>query len=123
MQQAYGQLHSLGVAHSIEVWDGNKLQGGLYGVSLGRVFFGESMFSRAENASKVALVALSYLLKQADFALIDCQVGNPHLFSMGAVQLQRAKFEAILQQHTLEPASPWPSWSTLSFPCEYFIQP
>lgn len=123
MQQAYGQLHSLGVAHSIEVWGEGELLGGLYGVSLGRVFFGESMFSRAENGSKVALVALSHLLKQADFALIDCQVGNPHLFSMGAVQLPRAKFEALLQQHTGAPEGPWSYWSTLSFPCEYFIQP
>lgn len=121
MQEAYTQLHAIGVAHSIEVWADDDLQGGLYGVSLGRVFFGESMFSRAENGSKVALVALSHLLKEADFALIDCQVGNPHLFSMGAIQLNRAKFEALLHHTSVETENPWPIWSKLSLPCEHFI--
>ncbi|HEY6529557.1 MAG TPA: leucyl/phenylalanyl-tRNA--protein transferase [Cellvibrionaceae bacterium] len=122
MQHAYAQLHSVGVAHSIEVWADDQLQGGLYGVSLGKVFFGESMFSRAENGSKVALIALSHMLKEANFALIDCQVGNPHLFSMGAIQLNRAKFEALLHHYaSVRTESPWPNWSTLSLPCEHFI--
>jgi leucyl/phenylalanyl-tRNA---protein transferase len=122
MQQAYTQLNAIGIAHSVEVWANDQLQGGLYGVSLGRVFFGESMFSRAENGSKVALIALSRMLKDAEFALIDCQVGNPHLFSMGAIQLNRAKFEALLHLNTSVPTeSPWPIWSKLSLPCEHFI--
>jgi leucyl/phenylalanyl-tRNA---protein transferase len=123
MQQAYMQLHTLGFAHSVEVWDNNQLVGGLYGVSLGRIFFGESMFSRAENGSKVGLIALSFLLKKAQFALIDCQVGNPHLSSMGATLLSRGDFEALLHQNTLSHEPPWPTWSGMSFPCDHFIQP
>ncbi|MEY4588585.1 MAG: leucyl/phenylalanyl-tRNA--protein transferase [Pseudomonadota bacterium] len=123
MQRAYIQLHQQGVAHSIEVWADDELVGGLYGVALGRVFFGESMFSRRENGSKVALVALSQLLKQAHFVLIDCQVGNPHLFSMGALTLPRATFEALLQHPNHNTPPPWPIWSEQSFPCEHFIQP
>lgn len=121
MQEAYGRLHTLGYAHSVEIWQQDELVGGLYGISLGRVFFGESMFSRSENASKVALIALSNLLKEAQFALIDCQVGNPHLSSMGATVLARSEFEALLHQNTsAQTDSPWPTWSGMRFPCDHF---
>lgn len=92
MQAAYIELHQLGFAHSVEAWRDGELAGGLYGVSLGRLFFGESMFSRRPDASKVALV---HLAKQADawrFPLIDCQIMNAHLRSLGAMAMPRARF-------------------------------
>lgn len=99
MIAAYGQLRALGLAHSIEVTDATgALVGGLYGVSLGRVFFGESMFSRATDASKVALVALVDILKRGDFHMIDCQVENGHLNSLGARNIDRLDFEQRLEQ-------------------------
>lgn len=97
MQQAYTQLFQLGYAHSVEVWQDQQLQGGLYGLSLGRIFFGESMFSRARDASKIALVALCEALVQANYLLIDCQVANPHLLSMGATLMDRCEFENYLR--------------------------
>ncbi len=98
---AYGRLHTLGFAHSVEVMDAaGTLLGGLYGVSLGRVFFGESMFSRATDASKVALVALVNILHRGDFQLIDCQVENEHLNSLGARNISRLDFEQRLA-HTI----------------------
>lgn len=110
MARAYMELHRAGYAHSIEVWDDQaQLQGGLYGVSLGRVFFGESMFSRATDASKVALVALTRLLVELGGEIIDCQVESDHLNSMGARNIPRVDFEAYLPQTgDVEPAgSPW----------------
>lgn len=92
MQQAYRRLHTLGYAHSIEAWQGGVLAGGLYGVAIGRFFFGESMFHRVTDASKVVLVALCCHLAEKRFELLDCQVPNPHLFRMGATQLSRAAF-------------------------------
>jgi len=89
MVQAYIQLHHQGYAHSIEVYEDHQLIGGLYGVAMGSVFFGESMFSCASNASKVALV---YLLKNTDYLLVDCQVENPHLKSLGAFNMERSAF-------------------------------
>ncbi|RUM76738.1 MAG: leucyl/phenylalanyl-tRNA--protein transferase [Candidatus Thioglobus sp.] len=89
MVQAYIQLHHQGHAHSIEVYENSQLAGGLYGVAIGKVFFGESMFSCASNASKVALV---HLLKNTDYQLIDCQVENPHLKSLGAFNIERSAF-------------------------------
>jgi leucyl/phenylalanyl-tRNA--protein transferase len=100
MLAAYTKLHRQSVAHSVEVWDlDGKLAGGLYGVSLGRIFFGESMFSLQANASKVAMVALAYMLKRADFALIDCQVESEHLNSLGARNIDRLDFERLLDQN------------------------
>ena len=93
MQDAYIHLHEIGIAHSVEVWCGNELAGGIYGLALGSVFFGESMFSRANDASKVALVALCRQLVQWQFTLLDCQVSNPHLLSMGAEEVSRAEFQ------------------------------
>ncbi|MGH8213522.1 MAG: leucyl/phenylalanyl-tRNA--protein transferase, partial [Rhodanobacteraceae bacterium] len=92
MIEAYAHLHRLGHAHSLEVWDEGELIGGIYGVSIGRAFSAESMFSRADDASKVALVALCRTLHRWSFPLLDAQVPNPHLLRMGAVTLPRAEF-------------------------------
>lgn len=99
MKQAYQHLHRIGFAHSVEVWQGEKLVGGLYGVSMGKVFFGESMFSRISDASKVALAHLVQQLTAWDFALIDCQVGSPHLFRLGAEEIPRDAFLSLLDQY------------------------
>jgi len=99
MIAAYCELHRLGHAHSIEVLDTDgRLVGGLYGVALGRVFFGESMFSRVPDASKVALVALVDVLRRGSYALIDCQVETEHLNSLGARNIDRLDFERRLAQ-------------------------
>lgn len=95
MAQAYIRLHRQGHAHSIEVYKDEQLVGGLYGVSIGKVFFGESMFSCESNASKVAFV---YLLKNTDYQLIDCQVENPHLKSLGAFNVERSAFIKLLKE-------------------------
>ena len=92
MQDAYRTLHELGYAHSIEAWRDGELVGGLYGVALGRFFFGESMFHVRDNASKVLLVRLARYLADREFVLLDCQVPNPHLISMGATLIPRAEF-------------------------------
>ena len=89
MVQAYIQLHHQGYAHSIEVYKDEQLVGGLYGIAIGKVFFGESMFSCESNASKVAFV---HLLRNTDYQLIDCQVENPHLKSLGAFNIERSAF-------------------------------
>ena len=100
MVAAYGELHALGYAHSVEVSDASGiLVGGLYGVSLGRVFFGESMFSRTADASKIALVALVDIAKRGRLHMIDCQVENDHLKSLGASNINRLDFEQRLAQN------------------------
>ncbi|MCI0514673.1 leucyl/phenylalanyl-tRNA--protein transferase [candidate division KSB1 bacterium] len=104
MQTAYVRLHELGFAHSVESWRESKLMGGLYGVSLGRAFFGESMFSQVANASKVALVALSRLLQGWEFHFIDCQIITPHLLSLGAKEVTRQEFLRRLQVSQEYPA-------------------
>jgi leucyl/phenylalanyl-tRNA--protein transferase len=92
MSDAYRTLHALGHAHSVEVWDGERLVGGLYGVGIGRMFCGESMFSRAIGGSKAALVGLCAVLREAGCPWLDAQVGNPHLYALGAIDLPRATF-------------------------------
>ncbi|WP_426688781.1 leucyl/phenylalanyl-tRNA--protein transferase [Rhodanobacter ginsengiterrae] len=92
MIQAYGQLHQQGHAHSVEVWDGTRLVGGIYGVAVGRMFCGESMFSRESNASKSALMVLAGLLRARGFPLIDAQVANDHTLSLGAREIPRMEF-------------------------------
>jgi len=92
MQGAYIALHDLACAHSVEVWQGDELVGGLYGVSLGKIFYGESMFSRVADASKFALKSLCEHLYARDFMLIDCQVESEHLLSLGAVSIPRQQF-------------------------------
>jgi leucyl/phenylalanyl-tRNA---protein transferase len=92
MQQAYINLHNAGWAHSVEVWDDKDLVGGLYGIAMGKTFFGESMFSKQDNASKIAFVYLIKSLKDKNFTLIDCQVSSPHLAGLGARELKRESF-------------------------------
>ena len=92
MRDAYRRLHDLGFAHSVETWRGDQLVGGLYGVSLGRMFFGESMFARDSDASKIALAHLAAQLKSWDFTLIDCQLPTAHLESLGARAMPRRTF-------------------------------
>jgi len=100
MRSAYNQMHDAGLAHSVEIYIRGSLCGGLYGVSLGRAFFGESMFSRVSDASKIALHALQTQLKRWDFTLIDCQIQNPHLASLGVTEINRSSFLGILQQNS-----------------------
>ena len=109
MRGAYLRLHELGFAHSVETWDGERLVGGLYGVALGRVFFGESMFSAARDASKVALHALVQALLARGDRLIDCQVASAHLESLGARALPRREFIRELDAAGGEPR-PDTSW-------------
>jgi len=109
VQHAYCELADLGVAHSIEAWDGEALAGGLYGVAIGRVFFGESMFARRSDASKVALVHLVRQLRRWGFPLIDCQMSTSHLASLGGQNVSRADFLAVVRRHVQSPpvAAPW----------------
>jgi leucyl/phenylalanyl-tRNA--protein transferase len=100
MQQAYINLHNQGIAHSAECWQDGKLVGGLYGLSLGKVFFGESMFAHKSNASKVAFVHLVDELVKKHYAIIDCQVTTEHLLSLGAQEIPRIEFLQLLKQHT-----------------------
>lgn len=108
MKRAYARLHAIGCATSIECWLDGWLAGGLYGVTLGKVFFGESMFTRVPNASKVALVHLCSM----DFELIDCQVPNPHLRRMGAVTIPRHEFQSLLRH-----------WCALPLPAHHVDSP
>lgn len=103
MKLAYQKLHELGLAHSVECWADGKLVGGLYGVAIGQVFFGESMFSRQTDASKVAFVTLVQQLSRWGFALIDCQVQSMHLESLGAHTINRESFTELLDQHCEKP--------------------
>jgi leucyl/phenylalanyl-tRNA---protein transferase len=107
--QAYVRLHHMGLAHSIETWMEGELVGGLYGVSLGRMFYGESMFSRKTDASKIALAHLTAQLKRWHFGMIDCQMNTPHLASMGAREIPRREFIMRLQEliHYPNSASTW----------------
>ncbi|HMQ12925.1 MAG TPA: leucyl/phenylalanyl-tRNA--protein transferase [Candidatus Competibacter phosphatis] len=108
MFRAYCRLHRLGHAHSIETWQQGELVGGLYGVSLGRIFYGESMFSWISDASKIALVALAAQLQRWEFAVIDCQVTTAHLLSMGAVDIPRSSFLQLLECYCPQPGQPGP---------------
>ncbi len=103
MLRAYVALHGLGFAHSVESWFEGKLVGGLYGVSLGRIFFGESMFSWRANASKVALVTLAETVRAWGFPIIDAQVPTPHTLAMGAEQWPRARFIELLKREVAYP--------------------
>lgn len=96
IERVFLQLHDMGYAHSIECWDGDQLVGGLYGLALGRAFFGESMVSRARDASKVALAALVARLRVGGYTLLDCQFQTDHLASLGAVEISRADYLGLL---------------------------
>lgn len=108
MLQAYGRLHRMGYAHSVEVWEESQLAGGIYGLAIGRAFFGESMFSRKVDASKIALLALCRQLRNWSFGLLDCQVSNPHLLRMGAVEITRIDFLERLAELVAQPCIPGP---------------
>jgi leucyl/phenylalanyl-tRNA--protein transferase len=111
MQQAYVHLHELRFAHSVEAYAGDELVGGIYGIALGRMFFGESMFSRATNGSKVALIALCRMLDTNGFPLLDAQIANPHTRSMGAVEMRRHDFTRHVTKHVSMPGLPG-SWQS-----------
>lgn len=106
---AYTKLHELGFAHSVEAWRDNELVGGLYGVSLGKAFFGESMFSRptlgGRDASKVCLVALVGILRKRGFVLLDSQYANDHVLQFGAIEIPAGEYMAILEPAVCEPAA------------------
>jgi leucyl/phenylalanyl-tRNA--protein transferase len=107
MRSAYRRLHQLGFAHSVETWQDGQLVGGLYGVALGRMFFGESMFSQASDASKVALACLCAHLRRWRFPVIDCQLPTDHLYRLGAEDVSRQQFLQLLKA-CHEPQSPTP---------------
>lgn len=109
MQQAYVQLHDLGHAHCVEVYAGDERVGGIYGVAIGRMFYGESMFSRASNGSKVALLALAQRLRDWGWPLIDAQVSSEHLRTLGAREMPRAEFCGQLAGLVMQPGQPG-SW-------------
>lgn len=112
MREAYCDLNRLGVAHSVEAWSGDRLAGGLYGVSQGEIFFGESMFSDMANASKAAFIALVQQLRDWKYSLIDCQVHTNHLISMGAEMIPRAAFLNHLER-SLVKLDRRTSWASL----------
>ena len=107
MHRAYLALHRAGFAHSLEVWIGDELAGGVYGVSIGRMFFGESMFSRRTDGSKIALVHLAAQLDRWEFPLIDCQMETGHLRSLGAMSMARRQFVAEVARLVQQPAPTW----------------
>jgi leucyl/phenylalanyl-tRNA--protein transferase len=111
MQAAYIRLHEMGFAHSVETWIGGALAGGLYGMAIGRAFYGESMFSRATDASKVALAHLARHLERRGFAVIDCQMKTAHLASLGAREIRRSELLRGLAVWTREGQGPgkWPA--------------
>lgn len=112
MREAYLRLHSIGLAHSVEAWQDGKLAGGLYGVSLGKNFFGESMFTKVSNASKAAFFTLAQFLRENSFNIIDCQIYTPHLAGLGAVEIERKLFIEIIQSSPLDDTITG-SWSGL----------
>ena len=110
MKQAYVRLHELGYAHSVEAWHDGALVGGLYGLALGQVFYGESMFTRRTDASKVAFVHLVRQLQGWGFRLIDCQMSTSHLMSLGAEEIPRGQFVSLLDRYCDargRPPGPW----------------
>jgi leucyl/phenylalanyl-tRNA---protein transferase len=114
IEDAYSELHRLGYAHSVECWAGEQLAGGLYGVVLDRVFFGESMFTILKNGSKIALAALVEFLKKRNIQLIDCQMTTSHLVGFGAREISGPEFQTLLKTYiqTLSPDGTWCNGST-----------
>ncbi len=109
MREAYINLHRLGIAHSVEAWHKDTLVGGLYGLAIGHIFFGESMFSHQTDASKVAFAHLCALLKKWDFPMIDCQVTNPFLLQLGAIEIGRPLFSQLLSKNIVRDSpQQWP---------------
>jgi len=114
--EAYGVLNDMGYAHSIEAWQDEELVGGLYGVVIGKMFFGESMFAKVSDASKVAFAALIQRLKDDGFNIIDCQIPSPHLKSLGAREISREEFMNILNKEICKEDEPG-QWTELSSKC------
>lgn len=112
MLEAYQRLHLAGFAHSVEVWQGSTLVGGLYGIALGRIFFGESMFAKVSNASKFGFITLVRILQKRNFQLIDCQQDTPHLGSLGARPIPRLAFLEMLRDNRQWESDPksWTNW-------------
>jgi len=106
MIEAYCLLHDMGYAHSVECWQAEQLVGGLYGIALGSVFFGESMFSRQPNTSKIALVTLAQKLRDWDYTLIDCQMKTGHLMQFGAREIPGREFRSLLAEYCQQSLSP-----------------
>ena len=121
MIAAYGALHRAGWAHSVEIWQEDTLIGGLYGIIIGRVLFGESMFSAQPNSSKIALLVLDRLLESETLALIDCQVQSRHLLSLGASAIPRAQFVDRLNE-LCEPPRVFDSWPELPVIASQLVQ-
>lgn len=111
IQEAYGVLYKLGYAHSVETWVGGNLAGGLYGIAIGKMFYGESMFAHQTDCSKIAFAHLVRYLQQEGFGMIDCQMKTEHLASFGAREIPRSRFIAKLTELAAHPCSPgtWPS--------------
>lgn len=107
MRRAYGALHAAGFAHSIEVWMDGELAGGMYGVAIGQMFFGESMFARRTDASKIAMAVFCAQLERWQFPLIDCQLETQHLMSLGAEHMPRAAFVAEVRRLVVLPPPEW----------------
>ncbi len=108
LKDAYSQLHQLGYGHSVEIWNNDTLVGGLYGIAINKIFFGESMFSLEPNTSKIAFIKLAEALVAQNYLLIDCQVTSQHLRSLGAIEIPRAVFEQILQKNNNFSTAPKP---------------
>ena len=115
MIQAYTELHELGYAHSFEIWDDQSLIGGLYGLKIGQIYFGESMFHRQSNTSKVAFWALNNFCQHTGVELIDCQLPNPHLQSLGAGIMPRQTFLAELNDWVSCPSLEWSLFSNARY--------
>ena len=121
MISAYETLHRDGWAHSVEIWDANGLAGGLYGLCIGKVFFGESMFSARPNTSKMAMQGLTRHMQATGLELLDCQVASPHLFTLGAEFMPRSEFSAFLRK-ACDPPEPHDAWPAEPIPVsELFI--
>lgn len=113
IRRVYGELFQRGVAHTVEVWDGDELVGGLYGLAIGGAFFGESMFHRKTNASKMAIAHLVERLKAGGYVLLDTQFVTPHLASLGGIEIPRELYEERLAE-ALEQRGDWSAWDAIA---------
>ena len=121
IKRLYLSLHKMGFAHSVEVWNGKQLIGGLYGIHIGAAFFGESMFSRVSNASKLALAHLMARLHYAGFSLLDAQFSNAHLLQFGMVEIPKDEFQSLLNG-ALQTHRNWPFTTTASDAFDHLVQ-
>ncbi len=121
MRRAYRALHDHGWAHSIEILQRDQVVGGMYGLAIGKVFFGESMYSRADNASKAALLACCQITRRSGFSLLDCQVVSPHLLTLGAELVPRERFLSSVQSGTTPP-TPFSGWPGHALPVRELLE-